>query len=275
MKQLQGKVAVITGAGSGIGRALALNLAKAGCRLAIADINLANVKQTAEMTGLNARDIWAAKLDVADRQAFYNYADKVVKKFDAAHLVINNAGVAVAATVADLTYDDFEWLMNINFWGVVYGTKAFLPHLKAAGEGHIVNVSSVFGIIGVPTQSAYNAAKFAVRGFTEALRIELDVENCGVSCSCVHPGGIKTNIARAARKGEMGKFASDGDMGDNFEKMAKTTPDEAARVIVDGVKKNKRRILIGADAYAIDAMQRSMPTAYQALIARASQMGKK
>lgn len=274
MKHLQNKVAVITGAGSGIGRALALNLAKAGCRLAISDIRLNNVKQTAQMISLGSNDIWVSKLDVADRQAVYDYADKVVDKFGAAHLIINNAGVALAATVDGLTYKDFEWLMNINFWGVVYGTKAFLPYLKVAGEGHIVNISSVFGMIGVPTQAAYNAAKFAVRGFTEALRIELDVENCGVSCSCVHPGGIKTNIARSARQGAMGQFKTEGDIGDNFEKLARTTPDQAARVIIDGIKKNKRRILIGADAYAIDALQRSLPTAYQVLIARGSQINK-
>ncbi|MEQ9509823.1 MAG: SDR family NAD(P)-dependent oxidoreductase, partial [Alloalcanivorax xenomutans] len=178
-------------------------------------------------------------------------------------------GVALGASVEEMSYEDFEWLMGINFWGVVYGTKAFLPHLKAAGEGHIVNVSSVFGLIGVPTQSAYNAAKFAVRGFTESLRQELEIENGGVSCTTVHPGGIKTNIARNARMGSgMEKITgTDADKARrDFEKLFRTTPEEAARTILKGVRANKRRVLIGSDALAIDGMQRLLPTSYQRLM---------
>jgi hypothetical protein len=167
-----------------------------------------------------------------------------------------------------MSYDNFEWLMNINFWGVVYGTKAFLPHLKRSRDGHIINISSVFGIIGVPTQSAYNAAKFAVRGFTESLREELDIEQCGVSATSVHPGGVKTNIARNSRMGDMGDFG----MGDKediaamFEKIAMTTPESAARTILAGVRKNQRRVLVGADAVMLDTAQRLMPTGYQRLL---------
>ena len=170
MKNFKDKVAVITGAGSGIGRALAQELASAGAKLALSDINEAGLKETADLLGLAEDRLMTRKLDVADRQAFYDFADDVVNHFGYANMIFNNAGVALGATVEKMNYDDFEWLMNINFWGVVYGTKAFLPYLKEAGEGHIINVSSVFGLIGIPTQSAYNAAKFAVRGFTEALR---------------------------------------------------------------------------------------------------------
>lgn len=167
--------------------------------------------------------------------------------------------------------------MGINFWGVVHGTKAFLPHLKAAGDGHIVNVSSVFGLIGVPTQSAYNASKFAVRGFTEALRQELEMEGGRVSCTSVHPGGIKTNIARNARMGAgVEKITGDVDKARrDFEKMFRTTPEEASQTILKGVKGNKRRVLIGSDARAIDSMQRLMPTAYQRIMVAGQKMMRK
>ena len=160
--------------------------------------------------------------------------------------------------------------MNINFWGVVYGTKAFLPYLKQAGEGHIINVSSIFGLVGIPTQSAYNAAKFAVRGFTESLRIELEMEGSPVSCTSIHPGGIKTNIAKAARMSdgvERITGASKEQSIQDFEKMFRTTPEEAASTILKGVRGNKRRVLIGSDAVAVDTMQRLLPTSYQKLIA--------
>jgi NAD(P)-dependent dehydrogenase (short-subunit alcohol dehydrogenase family) len=211
--------------------------------------------------------VTSARIDVADRQAVHAWAERVVADHGRANLVVNNAGVALGALIEHITYEDFDWLMGINFWGVVHGTKAFLPHLKRARDGHIVNVSSVFGIIGVATQSAYNAAKFAVRGFTEALREELDLEDCGVSASCVHPGGIRTNIARNSRQGDVGGLSRSRDETvAEFDRLARTTPEEAARVIVAGVRRNRRRILIGADAYVIDAVQRLAPTGYQRLI---------
>lgn len=269
MKEFTNKVAVITGAGSGIGRALACNLAAAGARLALGDVDESGLADTVAQLGLSDERLLTQVFDVADREAMYAFADQVIAHFGAAHLVFNNAGVALGATVEDMNYEDFEWLMGINFWGVVYGTKAFLPHLKAAGEGHIVNVSSVFGLIGVPTQSAYNAAKFAVRGFTESLRQELEIEGGGVSCTTVHPGGIKTNIARNARMGEGVEKLTGADADTarrDFEKMFRTTPEEAARVILRGVRTNKRRVLIGSDARAIDSMQRLLPTSYQRLM---------
>ena len=268
MKNFKDKVAVITGAGSGIGRALAQELASAGAKLALSDINEAGLKETADLLGLAEDRLMTRKLDVADRQAFYDFADDVVNHFGYANMIFNNAGVALGATVEKMNYDDFEWLMNINFWGVVYGTKAFLPYLKQSGDGHIVNISSIFGIIGVPTQSAYNAAKFAVKGFTESLREELDIEGSSVSATCVHPGGVKTAIARNSRMGDTGSLTlgSKEEIAELFERIARTTPEQAANAILQGVRKNQRRVLIGADAALLDIGQRLMPTGYQRLL---------
>jgi NAD(P)-dependent dehydrogenase (short-subunit alcohol dehydrogenase family) len=262
MYQLNGKVAVITGAGSGIGRALAQLLARKGCRLARADINEAGLKETAQ--GLPG-DVLIEKLDVAKRDAVYAFADTVKGRFGTVHVVINNAGVAVSQSVNDLTWEDFEWLMGINFWGVTYGTKAFLPTLLAQDEGVIVNLSSVFGIIGVPMQSAYNAAKFGVRGFTEALRHELKATN--VKAICVHPGGIRTNIAKASRfyKDPLGGTDADASRA-RFDRLARTSPEKAAETIVDGIERGKPRVLIGADAHFIDWIQRLMPVSYGAVM---------
>ena len=267
MQVLDGKVAVITGAGSGIGRALAEQLAKEGCALALADINQENLESLAAELRLAKVDVSCHVLDVANRAAVYAFADEVLAHHGSAQIIINNAGVAVSQTVADLCYDDFEWLMGINFWGVVHGTKAFLPHLLKNNDGHIVNVSSIFGIIGVPTQSAYNASKFAVRGFTEALRQE--VQCTQVKVSCVHPGGIKTNIAKSARfYRDMSGNQDAARSAANFDKIARTTPAEAARVIIDGIKRNNPRILIGADARLLDRLQRLMPVSYTRILAR-------
>lgn len=268
MKVLDNRVAVVTGAASGIGRALASQFAAAGCRLAISDINEAGLAEVAASLRAQGADVHTELLDVADRAAVHAYADRVHAHFGEVHLVINNAGVALGATVEDMTYEDIDWLMGINFWGVVHGTKAFLPYLKQAEEGHIVNISSVFGLIGVPTQSAYNAAKFAVRGFTESLRMELEIEGSSVSCSSVHPGGIKTNIARNARMNDVSHITgADAEKSiADFEKMFRTTADDAAKTIINGIRNNKRRVLIGGDAYAIDTLQRSLPTLYQKLM---------
>ena len=202
MQQFNGRVAAITGAGSGIGRALAQNLARRGTHLALSDIDEVGLAETVALCEGAGVKVTSQRVDVADRAAVFAWADQVVADHGKVNLVFNNAGVALGATIESMSYEDFEWLMDINFWGVVHGTKAFLPHLIEAGEGHIVNLSSVFGLLSIPSQSAYNAAKFGVRGFTDALRIELDVAQNGVSCTTVHPGGIKTNIARNARMDE-------------------------------------------------------------------------
>jgi len=258
MYSLKGKVAVVTGAGSGIGRALAQLLAAKGCTLALSDINEAGLQETA--SSLPAPPL-LQRLDVADREAVYAFAQRVKNELGTAHVVINNAGVTVSQTVGNLSYEDFEWVMGINFWGVVYGTKAFLPMLTAQNDGVIVNLSSVFGIIAVPTQGSYNAAKFAVRGFTEALRHEL--EGSGVSAISVHPGGIKTNIAATSRFYVDPTGVSDREnAAESFAKMARTTAAVAARTIVDGIERGSKRVLIGGDAKLIDIIQRLMPVNY-------------
>ena len=267
MDQLQGKVAAVTGAASGIGRALAVQLAGLGCEVAISDVDEAELEETRTRVAATGATVTATRLDVADRAAVYAYADQVVRDHGRVHLVVNNAGVALGALAATMTQEDFEWLMGINFWGVMHGTRAFLPHLQRAGEGHIVNISSVFGIIGFPGNAAYNAAKFGVRGFTEALRMELELAPCGVSCTSVHPGGIKTNIARRSRVGDLGVLGrSREELDAEFDRAARTTPEEAARVIIDGIRRNKRRVLIGGDAWLIDIVQRLLPTGYQRLL---------
>jgi butyryl-CoA dehydrogenase len=271
MKTFRGRVAAITGAGSGIGRALARELAARGAHLALCDIDEGGLAETVMLCEgvASAAKITAQRVDVADRGAVYAWADQVVTDHGRVNMIFNNAGVAVAATIEAISYADFEWLMSINFWGVVYGTKAFLPHLKAAGEGHVVNLSSVFGLISVPSQSAYNSAKFAVRGFTDALRMELDIENCGVSCTTVHPGGVKTNIARNARIDPSATPAGGADEArDDFDRVARTTPESAARQILLGVTRNRRRILVGPDATAIDLIARLPAGAYQRLVVK-------
>jgi short-subunit dehydrogenase len=274
MKSFSNRVAAITGAASGIGRALAENLAVAGCHLALSDLNEKGLEETAELARAKGVNVTTAKLDVADRDAVYAWADQVVKEHGRVNLVFNNAGVGVASTIEGVDYEDFEWLMNINFWGVVYGSKAFLPHLKQADAGHIINLSSVFGIISVPTQGVYNAAKFAVRGFSDALRQELDIERSSVRVSCVYPGGIKTNIAHAARMSEniMGTYAESKEKSaDAFLSKAITTPDKAAQIILAGVQRDARRILVGPDARVIDTIQRIFPALYQKVMVRGAQ----
>ncbi|RZO84485.1 MAG: SDR family NAD(P)-dependent oxidoreductase [Oceanococcus sp.] len=278
MKNFSNKVAAITGAGSGIGRALALQLADAGCAVAISDVNEAGLAETAALLADKGVKVTQQRLDVADRAAVYAWADLVVAEHGQVNLIFNNAGVALAGSVAGTSIEDYEWIMNINFWGVVYGTKAFLPHLKASGDGHVINISSVFGLFSQPTQSGYNASKFAVRGFTESLRQELDLAGHGVSASCVHPGGIKTNIARSARINASMKDLTgvDGEKSTaEFEKLFSTTADQAAATILKGVRKNARRILIGLDARAIDSFQRSLPANYQALLTGAFKLGRR
>lgn len=270
MKSFHNKVAAITGAGSGIGRALALDLARQGCQLALSDINAPGLQETVEQAKRHGVRVTQQVLDVADGQAMQEWAAQVIAEHGRVNLIFNNAGVAHAGTVEANELADYEWIMNINFWGVVHGTKAFLPHLRTSGAGHIINISSVFGIFAQPGMSAYNATKYAVRGFTESLRQELDLTNCGVSASCVHPGGIKTNIARTARMNASmsqitGQSAEQSRQQFN-DLLLRTTPEKAAQIILKGVQRNKRRILVGLDATAADMMMRSMPSLYQRMV---------
>jgi short-subunit dehydrogenase len=269
MNGFTGRVAAITGAGSGIGRALAKDLAGRGCHLALSDVDAIGLVETVQQCQGSGVKVTSRCLDVADRAAVYAWADQVVEEHGRVNLIFNNAGVALVGTVEAVSHEDFEWLMSINFWGVVHGTKAFLPHLRESGEGHVVNVSSVFGLISVPSQSAYNAAKFAVRGFTDALRMELEIDGAPVSATTVHPGGIKTNIARNARVDDgVGTLNGFGDVGAFFDKMALTSPEKAARQILAAVKSNRRRALIGPDAKLIDLISRGPSRMYQRTLVR-------
>ncbi len=270
MKDFNARVAAITGAGSGIGRALAEALARRGAHLALSDIDDAGLAETVARCEGRGVKITTQHLDVANRDAVYEWAGRVVADHGRVNLAVNNAGVALGATVESMSYEDFEWLMNINFWGVVYGTKAFLPHLKESGEGHIVNLSSVFGLISVPSQSAYNAAKFAVRGFTDTLRMELEIEGANVSVTTVHPGGIKTNIARNARMDpSVSQIAGDRDKAlRDFERAFITSPEKAAQQILAAIRRDRRRALIGPDAKVIDLVSRLPAALYQTVLTR-------
>ena len=295
MKNLSNKTAVVTGAGSGIGAALACALAREGCRLAISDVNAEGLARTENelksifkekydgkdaashaanaVSGLGAGGsadgaadarIHAKILDVSDKKAMAAYPAEVETAFGGADVLVNNAGVTVAGTVEEHSIEDYEWVMSINFWGVVYGTKAFLPLLKKAPEANIVNVSSIFGIIAYPHQSAYNASKFAVRGFTEALRQELAGTN--VHATCVHPGGIRTKIFDSCRFKSHPAGDSLERAAEAFQRLAPTSADEAARQIVRAIKTNEKRTVVGPDAAFLDLLQRFAPEEYPTVI---------
>ena len=276
MKNFKNKVAAITGAGSGIGQQLAVLLAKQGCHLSLSDVNEKGLAETVELTkNANVR-VTTKKVDVANRDEVKAWAAETVQNHGSVNMIFNNAGVALGSTVEGATYEELEWIVNINFWGVVYGTKEFLPYIKKTGDGHIINISSLFGLTAQPTQSAYNATKFAVRGFTESLRQELDIENVGVSALCVHPGGIRTNIAKAAKMNDSLKSLGMNPQksAQTFDKLLRCPPEEAARKILQAVQKNKRRLLIGNDAKVLDLIQRLLPTGYQRIIEFFSRTGK-
>ncbi|RRR40569.1 SDR family NAD(P)-dependent oxidoreductase [Mycolicibacter terrae] len=263
MQGFAGKVAVVTGAGSGIGQALAIELARAGAQLAISDVDTEGLAQTERrLTALGVR-VKADRLDVTEREAFLAYADEVKEHFGKVNQIYNNAGIAYSGNIEVSPFKDIERVMDVDFWGVVNGTKAFLPHLIASGDGHVVNISSLFGLLSTPGQSAYNAAKFAVRGFTEALRQEMAISGHPVKVTTVHPGGIKTAIARNATVAEGLDAAA---MAEFFDRrLAATTAEEAARVILAGVSKNRARVLIGKDAKVLDLLVRVLGSGYQRL----------
>ncbi|HET9076106.1 MAG TPA: SDR family NAD(P)-dependent oxidoreductase [Acidimicrobiales bacterium] len=264
-----GRTAVVTGAASGIGRSLAVALARRGANLAISDVDFEGLEETVRLCGPADGKIEPYRLDVADRAAVLRHADQVAETFGAVHLVVNNAGVAIGATIEDTSFEDLDWLLGVNLHGVINGTKAFLPHLIASGDGHLVNLSSVFGLVAPAYNGAYSTAKFAVRGFTEALRQEMIIAGHPVKVHSVHPGGIRTNIARNARIKDSAREANAGrDPARDFDRIARTSPDRAAAAILAGVDTGRGRILVGPDAYVIAALPRLLGARYMDIFAR-------
>ena len=270
MTAIPGSAAAITGAASGIGRALALELAARGCDLALADRDEAGLATlAAEIAKAHPRKVTVHTVDVGVAKEIEAFAQAAIAAHPVLNIVINNAGVALMGMFDEVDQAQMEWLININFWGVVHGTRAFLPHLSKKPEAHIVNLSSIFGIIAPPGQTAYAAAKFAVRGFSESLRHELAMANSPVRLSVVHPGGVATNIARNSRPGTgMTDNARRAQSIERFDAVAKTTPAAAALRIIQGIEKNQPRILIGNDARYMDLLQRFRPGTYWAVLAR-------
>jgi NAD(P)-dependent dehydrogenase (short-subunit alcohol dehydrogenase family) len=258
MKSLSEKTAAITGAGSGIGRALALRLSEEGCNLALSDINQQGLEATQDLLKSRPIKVHAVKVDVSDKDQVYAWAEQAAREFGQVDMVINNAGVAVYDRLENISYEDFNWLFNINFWGVVFGTRAFLPHLRKRPEAHIVNISSLNGMVPFPFNGPYNCAKFAVRGFNKTLVQELAGSN--VRITSVHPGGIRTDIARNARfRKQNDQDLEHDDVTGMFARVSRMPAEEAARKIIKGVKKNRERLMIGIDAKVIDLSSRIAP----------------
>ncbi|KAA1250076.1 SDR family oxidoreductase [Mycobacterium simiae] len=263
MQGFAGKVAVVTGAGSGIGQALAIELGRSGAKLAISDVDTDGLARTEEQLKAIGAAVKADRLDVTEREAFLAYADAVNEHFGRVNQIYNNAGIGHTGDVEICDFKDIERVMDVDFWGVVNGTKAFLPHLIASGDGHVINISSVFGLFSSPGQAAYNSAKFAVRGFTEALRQEMILAGHPVGVTTVHPGGIKTAIARNATAAA-GLDAEE--LARLFDKrVAHTSPQRAAKIILGAVRKNKARVLVGPDAKVLDLVVRLTGSGYQRL----------
>src|SRR5450756_2490704 len=270
MTTIRGAAAAVTGAASGIGRALALELAARGCDLALADRDEAGLQAVAaEIAKAHPRKVSVHRVDVAEPGEIAAFAQAAVAAHPGLNILINNAGVALLGQFSEIDQAQMDWLMNINFWGVVHSTRAFLPHLQRQPEAHIVNLSSIFGIIAPPGQTAYAAAKFAVRGFSESLRHELQMANSPVRLSVVHPGGVATNIARNSQSGKgVTDNARRTQSIERFDAVARTTPAAAALRIIEGIEKNAPRILIGNDARFMDLLQRFRPGTYWSVLAR-------
>jgi short-subunit dehydrogenase len=268
MTAIRGAAAAVTGAASGIGRALALELAARGSDLALADRDEAGLQAVAaEIAKAYQQKVTVHRVDVSEPGQIADFAKGVTTAHPGLNIVVS--GVALLGNFVEIDQAQMDWLMNINFWGVVHSTRAFLPHLEHQPEAHIVNISSIFGIIAPPGQTAYAAAKFAVRGFSESLRHELQMAKSPVRLSVVHPGGVATNIVRNSRTGTgMTDNARRGQSIERFDAMAKTTPAAAALRIITGIEKNQPRILIGNDARFMDLLQRFRPATYWAVLAR-------
>jgi|YelNatPaOPRAMG01_1025707.scaffolds.fasta_scaffold81175_1 short-subunit dehydrogenase len=258
MKNLKNKVAAVTGAGSGIGRMLAIQLAGESCHLAISDINEAGLEETKKLIGQGVK-VSTHIVDVSKQDQVVRFAEEAAAYHGGIDILINNAGVALGDFLETVPIEDFKWLMGINFWGVVYGTMAFLPYLRKRPEGHIVNISSINGIVPNPNNGPYQSSKYAVRGYTETLIQEMKGTN--ISVSCVHPGGIKTNIARNTRMNRTYYSISKEQAVALYDKeVFRTSAEKAAKIIIHGIKKNKQRIMVGRDAKILDIFMRLAPT---------------
>jgi len=273
MSSVRAKVAVVTGAGSGIGRQLAFELARRGARLAVSDVDKDGLAATVDrLRALGALQVHSAHLDVSDRDAVSSYAGEVIEHFGVVHQLYNNAGIAGGTAVLDDEWETFERTLAINLFGVVHGTKAFLPHLVESGDGHVINISSLNGLMAQPKISAYSASKFGVRGFTESLRAEMLSAGHPVQVTVVHPGGVRTNIAAAglerARRVRAVSAEEEARVRTYNEKLLKMPPQRAARIVVDGVEAGKPRVLVGNDAKIVDLLVRLFPRQYPALVAR-------
>jgi short-subunit dehydrogenase len=270
MTTIRGAAAAVTGAAGGIGRALALELAARGCDLALADRDEAGLQSVAaEVAKAGQRKVSVHRVDVGEPTGIAGFAHAAISAHPSLNIVVNNAGVGLLGQFTEIDQAQFDWLMNINFWGVVHSTRAFLPHLAQQGAAHIVNLSSIFGIIAPAGQTAYASAKFAVRGFSESLRHELQMAGSPVRLTVVHPGGIATNIARNSRTGTgVTDNARRAQAIERFDEVAKTTPQAAALRIIEGIEKNKPRILIGNDARFLDILQRLRPGTYWSVLAK-------
>ncbi|OBH39844.1 SDR family NAD(P)-dependent oxidoreductase [Mycobacterium mantenii] len=264
MDTFAGKVAVVTGAGSGIGQALAVELGRAGAKVAISDVDTDGLAQTAEQLRAIGAPFKSDRLDVTERGAFLAYADAVNEHFGKVNQIYNNAGITFIGSIEDSRFKDIERVIDVDYWGVVNGTKAFLPHLIASGDGHVINISSALGLFSAPGQAAYVSAKFAVRGFTEALHQEMARAGHPVRVTTVHPGGIKTAFARNANGVEGLDHAELASLFE--EQQAKTSPQRAAQLILEGVRKNKPRVLVGPDVKAMDLLVRAAGPNYERLL---------
>lgn len=273
------KVAVVTGAASGIGEALAVRLAQRGCDLALSDVNDEGLQRVAAQVEKCGVRVTATVLDVGDHAAMVAWANGTMETFGRINLLFNNAGVSLAANVSDSSIEEFEWVMRVNYWGVVNGTLAFLPHLKTTNDGHIANISSVFGLIGVPTQAAYASSKFAVRGFTESLRMELELDDCKVSVTSVHPGGVATNLTKSGRVNERLLDATGLNKDEYADKLTKliqtTSAGSAAEAILRAIENNARSVIVGGDAKLISLVQRLVGDRYQKLLATSFRLQRK
>jgi NADP-dependent 3-hydroxy acid dehydrogenase YdfG len=265
MKTLENKVVVITGAGGGMGREMAVLAASRGARLAISDWNADALAGTVDLVKAAGAEVRSDVIDVSDRAAMGAWATAVAEQFGAVNVVVNNAGVTVTGDFEEMEYADFDWIVGVNFYGVINGTKEFLPHLIASGDGALVNISSLFGLVSMPGQTAYNATKYAVRGFTEALREEMLINKHPVSVTCVHPGGIKTGIARNGRKTASENAAKIDELFD--KRLARMPADKAAQIILDGAMAKKARVLVGIDAHIIHNAAKLAGSYYQDVVA--------